>query len=119
MKQARWIINKTDGIDTCTIDMGDGRTLLSIERKRRGRKMTTVTSFMGEVLFEEPKLDDDQVLLTILETLKVPFDDVRTKLGVSTPNVLGYTQSVFMLELRQFIMTNDPNCIVLEKHFPR
>lgn len=119
MQLTEWIIDKSQGEDHQELLLDDGRMIVSIVRKRRGKKTTTASTFNSNILFQEDNLDNNEVLLKLLESLKCTYADLCSKFLVNTPNFLGYTKDVFMRELRQFVMDIDPNCIVPKKHHLR
>ena len=119
MKLTPWDINKDTGQDTCELQLDDGRTFISFVRKRRGNKTGTATMFNDTVLFSIDQLPRNEFLPKLLECLKDTWPNLRTKFKVTTPNMMGYTATKFLKEMRIFIMSNDPNCMVDPRHFPK
>ncbi len=113
MQQTEWIRNEDTGNDELVVTLDDGQVFLTLIKTNDADTTYIVNNQDGALVTEETEeMEPVDFITKLINLMKLPFEDLKIFLRISSVNILGYEALRFVKEHRDFIMDNDPNCVV-------
>ncbi len=100
------------GPDWFEIRMDDHRHILRIEHDP-DTGIGTITNLSGQVVYDSvTPCDREELCKQLVYLMMDTFENTRTRLGCTLPNILGYDSDRYMAEHRPFVMAHNEHCQV-------